>query len=251
MVRSRFAWLKSTKIRVAPFLLPPGGGDLVRHPPLQFAGGGDHGMPHVEELAGGFDRREHMQPPVAGGLDEGLQPGLGQHGPQFLRGRNRVLESGAGLRVQVDPELVGVVRVAGPRRPGVEDHGVHLHRPDRGGDLVNHELGMRAAARVDHHDRAHEVRGALGGFFEKNCSPSTVAAEPLERHGTVAVRRQESVPDVDDVPGEVQLGEPELRPQHPAGAGDPQLPRLRWGCSTVIVLLPWPWGQGTPRPEAN
>ena len=92
MVRSRFAWLKSTKIRVAAFLLPPRRGDLFGHAPLQFAGRRDHGVPDVKELPGGLDRGVDMQPAVPGGLDERLQPGLGKHGAQFLGGRDGVPE---------------------------------------------------------------------------------------------------------------------------------------------------------------
>ena len=68
---------------VAAFLLPPGGGDLLGHPPLEFAGGRDDGVAHVQEFLGRLDRGKDVQPAVAGGLDEGLQPGLREYAPQL------------------------------------------------------------------------------------------------------------------------------------------------------------------------
>ena len=41
---------------VAAFFLPPGGGYLVGHAPLEFARRRDDGMPHVQELVGRLDR---------------------------------------------------------------------------------------------------------------------------------------------------------------------------------------------------
>ena len=101
----------------AAFLLPPRGGDLLGHPALEFARGRDDGVAHVEELPGRLDRGKDVQPAVARGLDEGLQPGLGEYAPQLPCDRNGIGEAGAGLRVEVDPQLVRIVRVARPGRP--------------------------------------------------------------------------------------------------------------------------------------
>ena len=230
MVRSRFAWLKSTKIRVPRSSFHQAVVTLsgIRRSSSRAAAitacrtsrnswvgstGANTCSPRLPEVlmkdsSPASDSTERSSW-AAGTASSNPVPGCG----------SRSIRSWS-----------GIVGVAGPRGPGVEHHRVHLHRPDRGRNLVNHELRMRAAAGIDHHHRAHEIRGAPRRVLRKELLAVDGVAEPLERHGPVAVRRQESVPDVDNVPGEVQLREPELRPQNPAGAGDPQVPRVRWGC---------------------
>ncbi len=189
----------------------------VGHPPLEFAGRRDDGVPHVQELPGRLDRGKDVKPPVARGLDEGLQPGLREYAPQLPCNRNGLGEPGTGLRVEVDPQLVRIVRFAGPGGPGVEDHRIHLHRPHRGGDFVNDQLGMRASAGIDDVDRADEVRGTLGRVLGEELLAVHRVLEPLERYRPVPVRGQEGVPDVHHVPGQVQLGQSRAGPETLAG----------------------------------
>ncbi|MBG9885327.1 hypothetical protein ABE10_01735, partial [Bacillus toyonensis] len=68
-------------------------------------------VPHDEELVLGDDRAEHMQATVAARLDECIEPCLPQHGPQLVRGDDRVRDPGPRLRVEVDAQLDGVVCV--------------------------------------------------------------------------------------------------------------------------------------------
>lgn len=126
----------------APLLLPPGSRHLLRHPALEFAGGRDDSMAHIQELVCRFDRCEHVQPAVSRGLDECGEACFCEHLPQLECGGNCVVEIDAGLRVEVDAQLIGVVGVLGARRPRVEYHGVHLNGPHGGSHLVDDELRM-------------------------------------------------------------------------------------------------------------
>ena len=56
-------------------------------------------------------------------------------------------EPGAGLRVEVDAQLVGLLDVGAPRVPWVELHGRHLHRPDDRGEFGHAQLVGRPAGR--------------------------------------------------------------------------------------------------------
>ena len=94
-------------------------------------------MPHVEELVLGLDGREHVDAAVARGLHERREADLAEQLPQLQRDGHRLGEARAGLRVEVDAQLVGVVGVPGARRPRVEDDRVHLRGPDRPGRLVD------------------------------------------------------------------------------------------------------------------
>ena len=69
-------------------LLPPGRGDPVGHPPLQLAGRGDDGVPHVEELPSGTIGANTCRPRLPEVLMKAVEPGLLQHLPQLDGGGN-------------------------------------------------------------------------------------------------------------------------------------------------------------------
>jgi hypothetical protein len=75
---------------------------------------------------------------------------------------NSIVEVGAGLRVEINPKLVGIIRVAGERGPRVENDGVHLYGPHGGSRFVEDNLRVRPAARVGHGNRSNVVRRSLG-----------------------------------------------------------------------------------------
>ena len=158
---------------LAALFFPPGCCDLLRHPSLEFTSRGDHRMAHVEKLARWLDRCKHMNAAIAGGLDESLEADFGEYSAQLDRRGNDVIEVGAGLGIEIDAQLIGIVGVLRPGWPRMKDDRIHLHSPDSRGRFVDDELRMGSAARIDDRHRAHKVRRSLrGGFFEKNCSPS-------------------------------------------------------------------------------
>jgi hypothetical protein len=119
------------------------------------------------------------------------------------------------LRIEVDAQLVGVVGVAGARRPRMEHDGVHLRGPHRCGGLIEHELRMPPAARVGDRDRPHPLGSALRRVLREELLAVDALGEPLERHGTIAVRLDERVAHRHEVFGELELGDTGLGPEHP------------------------------------
>ena len=220
------------------FFLPPGGGDLLRHAALQLASGSDHRVPDVKELVLGVDRRVHMESAVAGGFDERGEAGFCQHGTEFLCRRDGVVEVRTRLRIQVDPELVRIIGIVGPRRPGVEHHRIHLCGPYCGRRLVDHQLGMRPRAGVRHGYGTDILRGALGRILREEHLAFNVPRVSLEADRTVSVGSDKSLADLNEVVGKVQLGQSHLRPHHPAWTRNPDLAwALGPGTVTVVASL--------------
>jgi hypothetical protein len=108
--------------------------------------------------------------------------------PRHPRNRSR-------LRVEVDAQLDGVVGVGRERGPRVEDDGVHLHRPDDRGGLVEDDLRMPAPAVVRAHDLVHVVGRPLGRVLREEALAVDRVGEPLERDGPVPVGAQERLGD--------------------------------------------------------
>ncbi len=211
---------------LAPQLLPPGRGDQVGDPPLELAGDRDDRVPHLEELVRRLDRCEHVQPAVAARLDEGSEARLDHHLAEHGRRLHGLREAGAGLRVEVDAQLVRVVGVRRGHGPGVEGHGVHLHGPHGGRDLVDDELRVLAAGGIGAHDGAGEVGDAAGRVLGVELLAGDALGEALQRHRTVRQPGHQPVPHGHDVAGQVLLGDAVVRPHHPVRARDPHLPRL-------------------------
>ena len=156
-------------------------------------------------------------------LAQPVRPSSASSSRRAWAASHRVGEVGAGLRVEVDPQLVRAVVVVAAHRPGVEGDGVHLHRPHRRGDLVDDQLGVAAAGGVGHGtDRAQAGRRAAGSW-RRTPRPSTPSGEALQRHRAVAQGAQEPVGHRHGVVGQVQLGEAVIRPHHPVRARDPHV----------------------------
>ena len=82
------------------------------------------------------------------------------------------VERQAGLGVEVDAELVGMVDVGAPHRPRVEVEAAEVDRPHEVGDVDRAELVGGPAARERHPDGLEPLRPLLGTRFWKNGSPS-------------------------------------------------------------------------------
>src|SRR3546814_3719439 len=115
-------------------------------------------VPHIEELVGGRNRAEDVQSAVAARLDPGLEPGLPQHLAQPVRRDDGLGEPRSLLRVEVDPQLDGVLGIRRERCPRVEHDRVHLRRPHRRRDLGEHERSeehtseLQSLMRISYHD---------------------------------------------------------------------------------------------------
>src|SRR5690606_16373079 len=131
-------------------LLPPLGGHLAGQATLQLAPEGDRGAAQVDEVPARLDPHVDVDAAAAGGLRiagvaELLEQLAGDGGDPY-----RVGEVGAGLRVEVEPQLVGVVDVGGAHRPRMEGDRPHLGGPGDDGDLGRADLvGVAAGGEPD------------------------------------------------------------------------------------------------------
>ncbi len=129
---------------LAALLLPPGGGEDVGAAALELARGGDRGRAHLVGVPARLEADVDVEAAVAGRLRIADDAELVEQG-SGLGGRGAdVRKAGAGLRVEVEAQLVGVLGVVGEQRPDVEAEAAEVHRPDH----VRRGRRGRARARV-------------------------------------------------------------------------------------------------------
>src|SRR5262249_60236668 len=96
----------------AALLLPPGGRDLLRWAPLDLARERERGAAHDRELPVGLDAAEDVDPAVSGRLGPAGVADLREQFANDCRDPLPVPERRPRLRVDVDAQLVGMLRVA-------------------------------------------------------------------------------------------------------------------------------------------
>jgi len=175
---------------------------------------------HIGELVGGFDARIHVDAAVAGRLGVGAQAGLGHDLTQREGRLDGVGEAASGLRVEVDAELVRIVEVRRPHRPGMERDRAHLGGPGERGRLVEDELIVAPAAGIGAGHPAQERGRARRRALGEELLALDALREALQRHRPVAVQCQERTRDREQVVGEVALG----HGRGPRGRGPEHLP---------------------------
>ena len=87
-------------------------------------------------------------------------------------------------RVEVDPQLVGMVEVLGPDRVRVQVDAAEVVDPGEPGRVVDDDLVGRPAGRErQRRDRAASRAGCPGARFWKNASPSAPSTKRLSAIG--------------------------------------------------------------------
>lgn len=211
----------------AALLLPPGGGHPVRHPAFQFPSGRDGGSADLGERPAGFDRYEDMDAASAGGLGPAAQPMVVEDGPQFMGGTDRVGVVRAGLRVEVDAQLVGVVGVGAPYRPGVEGERAEVGRPQDGREFGGADLVGRPAAGEGDPGGGDPVGEVLRGPFLVEEVTVDAVHEALEGGRSVPQGAGDPGAHGEEVLGDVPLRVALLREVHLVRAGQPYRPPVR------------------------
>ena len=139
----------------------------------------------------------------------------------------RLGEAGAGLRVEVDAQLVGLLDVGAPGVPRVELDRRHLHRPHDRGELGDAQLVGRAPGREADLGRLDPVRRALGQPLLVDLLAVDALGIAVQHARPLAQRADDAVPDRQVVVDEVELGLAARREVHPVGIADAHGARRR------------------------
>ena len=206
-----------------PFLFPPLGGGQLRCPALHLAGQG-HGRPaDLGEVPAALDPGVDVEAAGPGRLGPAGQPEVVQHRPGDQRHLEDLRPVHARHRVQVDPELVGVLQVAGPDRVRVEVDAAQVDRPGQGGGVAGDDLDGAAPGREA---KLHRVDpggpGFRGPLLEERLALGAVH-EALEHHGPSRDTGHGPARHAEVVPDQVELGVPGPREKDLARVGDGHL----------------------------
>ena len=136
-----------------------------------------------------------MEAPRPGGLGPRRQPVVLEH----LAGDQRHLDDlppvDPGHRVEVDPQLVGMVEVVGAHRMRIEVDAAEVDRPDQAGGVVDDRFLGRRARRVLQLGDIDAVGPFLRGALLEHGLLGDALDEPLEDHRPVGHAAQRSVGD--------------------------------------------------------
>ena len=126
-------------------------------------------------------------------------------------------------RVEVDPQLVGVVEVVGADRVRVEVDAAEVHDPGEPGRVVDHDLVGRPPRRERQLDGPIQAGRLSGRPLLEEELPRGAVDEALERHRPAAGAAQRAVRDGEVVADEVELGVAGLREVDLVRVGDRDL----------------------------
>ena len=210
---------------LAALLLPPARRDLIGEASLELPAEGDRRVADVGKRPPRFDPDVDVNAAPAGGLREAA---VAEFLKQLARpgGDERgVFEVGARLGVEVEAELVGMVDVLAPHRPGMEGDRAHLAGPGDHRDLGGADLVGAAARGEGDLRRLHVFGSALRHtlLVEGVAHPALArrqdharvhALGPALERGRAAVQRAHD-PGVD---GQVVVDDVELRDWRGAGS---------------------------------
>ena len=125
----------------------------------------------------------------------------------------------AGHRVEVDPQLVGMVEVVGADRVRVQVDAAEVGDPGQPGDLVEDDLVGRAPGRERQLGGPDPVRSIVRGPLLEERLTGRAVDEALERHRPAGDAAQRALADREVVLHEIQL--------RVAGLGEVDLRRVR------------------------
>ncbi len=169
---------------------------------------------HHRELPLGLDAAEDVHAAIPRGLRPADVADLGEHLAHERSDALGVLERRARLRVDVDAELVRVLRVLTARRPGMEVDDREVGGPDDLGELRHAEL-VRMPARGERHARRLDpLRTLFRHPLLVDLLALDAVGETPQLGRPLVQRAHDAVPDRDVVVDEVALRLLRLREEH-------------------------------------
>jgi len=206
-----------------PLLLPPLGGGDLGSPSLHLPREGDRGPAHLGVGPAPLDPAVDVEAPRAGGLRPAREAVVFQHLP-CDQGNLADLGPGDGRhRVEVDPELVGVVEVVRPHRVRVEVDAAQIDDPEQLCRVPDHDLLGGAAGGEAQLDGLDPFRPRLGRALLKEGLAAGALDEALERHRPPVDPANRALGDGRVVVDELELGVPGLGKEDLARVGDDDL----------------------------
>ena len=196
--------------------------------PLDLAGERERGAPNDRELPVRLDPAEDVDPAVPGGLRPARVADLGEHLAHERGDLLPVAERRPGLRVDVDPQLVRMLRVAAARRPRMEVDDGEVRRPDHLRELGHAQLVGVTPGREGHARRLDPLRPLLGNALLVDRLAGDAVREAAELRRALVQRAHDPLSDGEVVLGEVALRLARLREEHLVGVRqlDDPLPHL-------------------------
>ena len=199
---------------LAALLLPPRGRHLLRQPPLDLACERERRAAHDRELPVRLDPAEDVDAAVPRGLGPARVADLREHLSHERRHPLAVAKRRAGLRIDVDAQLVWMLRVAPPRRPRVEVDDGEVCGPDHLRELGDAELVGMTARGEGHARRLDPLRTLLGNALLVDRLARDPVREAAELRRPLVQRADDSLTDREVVLGEVALRLHRLREEH-------------------------------------
>src|SRR5262249_10857759 len=115
---------------LSALFLPPGGRDEVGPTAFQLTRDGDGGAAHLIRVPTWLEADVHVQATVAGRLWAAHHGKLVEQQFQLACRLPDVAEVHTRAGIEVDPQFVGVVRIASKVGPDVETQAAQIHRPE-------------------------------------------------------------------------------------------------------------------------
>ena len=207
-----------------PFLLPPPGRGLLRRAALDLAGQRHRRAAHLAERPARHDPRVDVEAARPGRLRPAGQAVVGQHRPRHHGHVPDLRPLHPRHRVQVHPQLVGVVQVPGPHRVRVQVDAAEVDHPGQLGRVADHDLLGGAAGREAQLGGLDPVRALPRGALLEERLALGALHEALQRHRPAADAAQRARGHRQVIPHQVQLGVPGPREVDLLRVGDRHLP---------------------------
>src|SRR5207253_10794106 len=163
-------------------LLPPAAGGYPWGATLDLAGDCQRRAAHLRKGPARLYPRVDVETPGTGGLWPAGQPEVFEHLPGDQGDFTELGPGDRGHRVQVDPQLVRMIEVAGPDRMRIEVDASEVDDPGELGRLADDDLlGGPARGKAEHH-RLDPLRARAGRPLLEEGFTLGPVDEALERH---------------------------------------------------------------------
>src|SRR5213078_1577016 len=152
------------------------------------------------------------------------QPEILEHVARYHRHVANLRPRHTGDRVQVDPQLVRVIQVAGTDRVGIEVYTSQVDDPGQLRGIAYHDLLGGPARWKGELDRLDPFGARRRRAFLEEGLPLGPVDEPLESHGATRDPTQRSFGDRHVIANQIELGVAALREEDLVGIADRDRP---------------------------